>query len=72
MKHNGLGELKQFLPHNYCEILMEQTGYSRNYIYKVATGKLTNWVMFEQLQNMANENKKIHDDLINTIKKIKK
>ena len=68
----GLGELKQFLPWNYRKQVADTTGYCRQYVYLVATGKLTNWKMLDTLIAMAEDNKKIHNKLNNSNKRISK
>jgi len=58
----GLGELKQFLPYNYRKQITDATGYSKSYVYKVATGRLTNYKMQDELLRMADENKRLQED----------
>ncbi|MCL2434965.1 MAG: hypothetical protein FWD09_02350 [Lentimicrobiaceae bacterium] len=68
----GLGELKKFLPHNYRKQIAEATGYSRSYVYMVATGRLTNWNMLDSLRQLAAKNRDISNKVIIDNKKIRK
>jgi len=68
----GLGELKQFLPYNYRKQIAEATGYSRGYVYMVATGRLTNWKMLDTLRQLAVKNMDVHNKVIIDNKKIRK
>jgi len=73
MRIKGLGELKQFLPHNYRKITVTHFGkYCSGYVYAVAVGKLTNWKMLEFLRKLAEENMEINNKVINGNKRIKK
>ncbi len=80
MRIKGLGELKKFLPHNYRKLTVEHfvnlkekpKKYHPNYVYAVAVGKLTNWVMLEFLRTLAEENMKIGNRVIDSNRRIKK
>ena len=72
MKNTGLGDLKQFLPYNYRKLIADASGHSRQYVYCVATGRLTNWKLLEQLRQLAEENMNISNKVVSTKKKIKK
>jgi hypothetical protein len=71
----GLGELKQFLPHNYRQLAIahfaEKHKYHPNYVSSVASGKLTNWKMLDYLRTLAEENMKVSNKVIDSNKRIK-
>lgn len=52
----GLGELKCYLPRDYGKQVAAQFGCSVSKVYKVVTGRLTDYRILQHLLGLAEEN----------------
>ena len=72
MIEHGLGNLSEYLSHGYAKTFSQRFGCSRSKIYKVVKGELKDYRILKALQEEAEANLKITQQIKKTNLKLKK